>query len=124
MKIKVQFSTLCICLFYVTIGVAQQNRSYDYDILIKNGKVFDGSLTNAFKSDVAVKDGKITHLAKKINGSAAKIINAKGMHITPGFIDLHTFSSRGWPRPEDDAHAHETLLSDPVYAVWGFKAEA
>ena len=41
-----------------------------------------------------------------------------------GFSDLHTFSSRGWPRPQDDAHAHETLLSDPVYAVWGFKAEA
>ena len=38
-----------------------------------------------------------------------------------GFNDLHTFSSRGWPRPEDDAHFGQTLVSDPVYAVWGFK---
>ena len=101
MKMKIQISTICICLFYVTISVAQQNKSYDYDILIKNGMVIDGSLKNAFKSDVAVKDGKISHIAKKINGSAAKIINAKGMHITPGFIDLHTHVDRGMYFPEN-----------------------
>jgi SAM-dependent methyltransferase len=38
-----------------------------------------------------------------------------------GFQRLHTFSSRGWPRPDDDPHAGETALSDPVYAVWGYK---
>jgi SAM-dependent methyltransferase len=38
-----------------------------------------------------------------------------------GFQQLHTYSSRGWPRPADDAHAGETALSDPVYAVWGYK---
>ncbi len=38
-----------------------------------------------------------------------------------GFERLHTFSSRGWPRPKDDSHYGETALSDPVYAVWGFK---
>lgn len=40
-----------------------------------------------------------------------------------GFGELHTFSSRGWPRPTDDPHAHETPLSDPVYAVWGTNPE-
>jgi SAM-dependent methyltransferase len=39
-----------------------------------------------------------------------------------GFGNLHTFSSRGWPRPENDLHYAETALSDPVYAVWGFKS--
>jgi len=38
-----------------------------------------------------------------------------------GFHSLHTLSSRGWPRPADDPHYGETALSDPVYAVWGFK---
>ena len=41
-----------------------------------------------------------------------------------GFAGLHTFSSRGWPRPADDRHAGETPYSDPVYAVWGFKPDA
>jgi len=40
-----------------------------------------------------------------------------------GFSELHTFSSRGWPRPADDPHADKTLYSDPVYAVWGCKAQ-
>jgi SAM-dependent methyltransferase len=40
-----------------------------------------------------------------------------------GFDRLHTFSCRGWPRPENDPHYGETAVSDPVYAVWGFKPE-
>ncbi len=39
------------------------------------------------------------------------------------FDRLHTFSCRGWPRPENDLHYAETAVSDPVYAVWGFKPE-
>jgi SAM-dependent methyltransferase len=39
-----------------------------------------------------------------------------------GFGGLRTFSSRGWPRPEDDTHYQQTAVSDPVYAVWGFKS--
>lgn len=38
-----------------------------------------------------------------------------------GFTGLHTFSSRGLPRPEDDAYINQTRLSDPVHAVWGTK---
>ena len=38
-----------------------------------------------------------------------------------GFDRRHTFSSRGWPRPESDPHSGETTVSDPVYAAWGFK---
>ncbi len=38
-----------------------------------------------------------------------------------GFKDLHTVSSRGWPRPTDDRHASKTAVSDPVYGAWGFK---
>lgn len=38
-----------------------------------------------------------------------------------GYTRLHTFSSRGWPRPADDPHAGQTPFSDPVFAVWGYK---
>jgi SAM-dependent methyltransferase len=37
-----------------------------------------------------------------------------------GFVDLHTLSSCGWPRPEGDAHSDRIAASDPVYACWGF----
>ncbi|MCG8489878.1 MAG: class I SAM-dependent methyltransferase [Chromatiales bacterium] len=40
-----------------------------------------------------------------------------------GYSELNTFSARGWPRPADDLHAGQTPYSDPVYAVWGYKAK-
>lgn len=64
--------------------------SSDYDLLIKNGRVFDGSLRPAFRADVAIKDGFIVKLAESISGTAERIIDAKELFIMPGFIDLHT----------------------------------
>ena len=40
-----------------------------------------------------------------------------------GFSDLHTWSMRGLPRPENDKYANSMALSDPVYAVWGTKKQ-
>ncbi|MFM2339316.1 MAG: hypothetical protein RL115_2509 [Bacteroidota bacterium] len=61
-----------------------------YDIIIRNGKVIDGSGNNWYYSDVAIKDGKITAINRSITASAKKIINATGLVVCPGFIDVHT----------------------------------
>jgi N-acyl-D-aspartate/D-glutamate deacylase len=83
-------------LFLAHVGnPAQTNNASDYDVLIRNGKVFDGSLNQEFKADVAVKDGIIVKIDKSIKGTAAKVINAKGLVVTPGFIDLHTHVDGG-----------------------------
>jgi SAM-dependent methyltransferase len=44
-------------------------------------------------------------------------------HRTGGFSDLTTYSSRGWPRPQDDKYFPQVRFSDPVFAVWGRKTE-
>ncbi len=81
-----------------------QASSYGYDVLIRGGRVFDGSLKPAFKADVAVKNGKIVKVAKKIKkASAERVINARGLYITPGFIDLHTHAEGGMYYPENRA---------------------
>jgi hypothetical protein len=74
-----------------------------YDILIKNGKVFDGSLNKAFDADIAIKGDTIIRVAKSIKGKATRVIEAKGLHITPGFIDLHTHVDGGMYFPENRA---------------------
>lgn len=74
---------------------AQTDYGTDYDVLIRNGKVFDGSLNQEVRADVAVKDGIIVKIAKSIRGTADKVINAKGLVLTPGFIDLHTHVDSG-----------------------------
>lgn len=65
-----------------------------YDILIKNGKVIDGTGSPALPNQVAVKDGKIVKIARKIEGEAKTVIDAAGKVITPGFIDSHSHSDR------------------------------
>ena len=60
-----------------------------YDLLIRGGTVVDGSGSAAMLADVAVLDGKIAAVAPHIEGGAARVIDAAGRLVTPGFIDIH-----------------------------------
>ena len=59
-----------------------------YDVLIRNGRIVDGSGMPSFNGDVAVKDGKIVELGK-LSGAAGQTIDVEGRAISPGFIDNH-----------------------------------
>lgn len=61
-----------------------------YDIIIRNGKVIDGTGNNWYYSDIAIKDGKIAVIRKNITAPATKTIDAAGLIVAPGFIDVHT----------------------------------
>jgi N-acyl-D-aspartate/D-glutamate deacylase len=61
-----------------------------YDVVVVNGKVVDGSGNPWFYADVAIKGGKIIKIGKIDPSSGRRVIDAKGMVVTPGFIDLHT----------------------------------
>lgn len=75
-----------IFLFLSAYLSAQTN----VDILIKNGRLLDGTGNSWKYGDVAIKNGKIYQLGNFNNISASKIIDAKGMIVCPGFIDVHT----------------------------------
>ena len=62
-----------------------------YDLIIKNGKVIDGTGSPYFRSDIGIKDGKIIKIGKNLTG-AKEVIDAKGLTVTPGFIDSHSHS--------------------------------
>jgi len=107
MKIRAISSAIILLLFlFFWSGMdvfAQSGSTPDYDLIIRNGKVFDGSLSQELKADIAVKDGIIVNVAKSVRGTAAKVINAKGLVVAPGFIDLHTHVDSGMYFPENRA---------------------
>jgi N-acyl-D-amino-acid deacylase len=63
-----------------------------YDILIKNGRVYDGTGAPWFYGDIAVKDGKIVKIGNLTTDTAKKVIDAAGLAVSPGFIDIHSHS--------------------------------
>ncbi len=60
-----------------------------FDVIIRHGRVVDGSGNPAFFADVALKDGRIAEIGR-IAGDAKTEIDAKGLIVAPGFIDVHT----------------------------------
>ena len=72
-------------------AIAQQAESTKpYSIVIKGGHIIDPKNNVDAVMDIAVKDGKIAAIAKSIDGTqGTQVVNAKGMYITPGLIDLH-----------------------------------
>lgn len=59
-----------------------------HDLLVKNGRIVDGSGMPSFFGDVAVKKGKIVEMGK-LSGPANRVIDADGLVIAPGFVDNH-----------------------------------
>ncbi len=61
----------------------------DYDLIIRGGQIVDGTGTAPFTGDVAIKDGLIAAIGE-VEGSAEREIDASGLAVTPGFVDMHT----------------------------------
>ena len=61
-----------------------------FDIIIRGGTIVDGTGAPRWTGDVAITDGKIAQIDTAITADAKEIIDAHGMLVTPGFIDIHT----------------------------------
>lgn len=65
--------------------------SHEFDLLIRNGQIVDGAGNPFYRADVAVRKGKITRIRKGIEPSAAaRVIDASGSVVCPGFFDTHS----------------------------------
>jgi N-acyl-D-amino-acid deacylase len=62
----------------------------NFDTVIKDGMILDGTRMPRFRGDVAIKDGVIAKVGRVDTKDAARVLDASGMIVAPGFIDLHT----------------------------------
>ncbi|HVI33717.1 N-acyl-D-amino-acid deacylase family protein [Phenylobacterium sp.] len=68
----------------------------DYDVLIRGGRVFDGSLKPGVLADVAIKGDRIVKVGDiPASATADQVVDAKGRYVTPGFIDPHSHAAPG-----------------------------
>jgi N-acyl-D-aspartate/D-glutamate deacylase len=59
-----------------------------HDLIVRGGTVLDGTGTTAHHADIAVRDGVITQVGR-VDGSAERVVDADGLLVTPGFVDIH-----------------------------------
>jgi len=62
----------------------------EFDLVVKNGMVVDGTRAPRFRGDIGVKNGRIAKIGRIQPHQGAKVIDANGLVVAPGFIDLHT----------------------------------
>ena len=61
-----------------------------FDLVIKDGFIVDGTRLPRFRGDLAIKDGKVAHIGKVDSEDANRVLDASGLVVAPGFVDLHT----------------------------------
>ncbi len=91
---------LALCLSGLIISSAIQAQTYA--IVIKGGHVIDPKNGINGIMDIAIDKGKIVKIAKSIPGDAVQVVDAKGLYVTPGLIDMHTHNF--WGNHADQAY--------------------
>src|SRR5438128_702035 len=79
----------------------------EFDLVIKDGLIFDGRRTPRFRGDVAIRDGVIAEIGRVRTGDAARVVAARGLHVAPGFVDVPT-------------HYDSQLFWDPYCSISGW----
>ncbi len=85
-----KISKLFLAVFLFSLTLQAQTAAPLYKIIIKGGRVIDAKNNINEVMDIAIQDGKIAKVAKNIDESlGSQVINAGGMYVTPGLIDMH-----------------------------------
>src|SRR4026208_1700239 len=82
------------CLaFLLSCAVSAQTPAYD--LVLRNGRIVDGTGSPRYRADLATKGDTIARLAPAIAETASRVIDVGGLVVAPGFIDIHTHARRG-----------------------------
>lgn len=82
-----------------SVALSPAAHAQDFDLLVRGGKVVDGTGNPWFRADVGIKAGKVAAIGDLKGKTAARVIEAAGLVVAPGFIDIHN-------------HSDDTLLTD------------
>ena len=110
-------------VLFVTISFSANSRVFIYsnggeekfDILIENAKIVDGTGNPWLRGDIGISKDTITAIGHLKGKTADQIIDAKGMVVSPGFIDLHSHSDDSFGSPKSNANL--SILTQGVTTV-------
>ncbi len=86
------------------LGIILSPGEKEFDILIIRGKIVDGTGNPWFYGDIGIIGETIAEVGNLKGKSSKKVINAQGMVVAPGFIDMHTHCDRGLSKPPTNSN--------------------
>lgn len=103
------FRASLLTLLLATLGTNAQDRA---DLIIRNGRIIDGTGNSWYRADIAVGNGRILAIGKNLPHAAPREIDAKQQFVTPGFIDVHAHIEGGiFERPTADNYIRDGVTT-------------
>ncbi len=84
-----------VAVVVLLVGAGSSAQPAPYDLLVRNGRIVDGTGNPWYRADVAIADDTVVAIAPSLAGPATRVIDAEDLVVSPGFIDIHTHARRG-----------------------------
>ena len=117
MKITSEIINFLLVIFIFCSHQIEAQRSYD--LIIRNGRIIDGTGNPWFSSDIGIIEGKIVAIKNLSDEAAKQNIDATGLYVTPGFIDLHSHADGAMTSEYTEARMAKSLTSQGLTTVLG-----
>ena len=86
---------------------------YAFDAIIKDGVIYAGDGKSPIRGDIAIRDGRIAALGKDLGTNAKTLVNADGLTVSPGFIDIHVHTDTNlFDAPKGDSRIYQGITSE------------
>ena len=109
-----------VLILLAALALPEPASTQQFDLLIRGGMVLDGSGSAAFNADVGINGGEIVAIGRLPDATAARVIDAAGKYVVPGFIDMHSHADRLFASDNiEGRQAHNLVMQGITTSVFG-----
>jgi N-acyl-D-amino-acid deacylase len=108
-----------VSLFLLLGGFPGSLHGQHFDLLIRNGQILDGSGNPEFRGDVGIRGDRIVSIGRLPGATADRVIDATGLHVVPGFIDVHSHADAALSGFDPALRAAPNVLAQGITTIVG-----